>query len=90
MTTTTEAAALARVSFRRVDYWIRSGLVPGVAINSGSGNVRSLTNDQVRFLTMMADLVRVGMKPDKAAELVQELLRTGTVHVGSWIRIEKV
>lgn len=90
VSSTTEAAYAAGVSFRQTDYWVRQGLIPGVIHSEGIGHPREFTNEQVKFLSMMGALVKAGMKPDKASEMVTDLLAGKIVRLGTWIKVEKI
>lgn len=89
MTTTTEVAHKAGVSFRQVDYWLRNGLIPGIK-TGGTGFPRELTAAQVKFVTMMGSLVKAGMQPKPASDLVKKLLKDGEVRIGTWIKVSVV
>lgn len=66
--TAPEVAKQAGVSYRRLDYWIRAGLIPGVAeATPGSGHPRAMTRTQATHVVTMAALIRAGFTPGVAS-----------------------
>lgn len=51
-----EAAELAGVSFREVDYWTREGAIRPAVEACGSGSRRVWTGEQVQWLCRIADV----------------------------------
>lgn len=82
MTTTNEAAKLAGVSYRQLDYWITCGYIRLNDPNPGSGQPRRLPASQLAILLRMAELVRAGMNAEPAARLARRLRREGEIRVG--------
>lgn len=76
---TETVCARAGLSYRQADYWTRSGLIPGVANlrHLGSGNPREWTRDQVEFVTVLAQLIRAGVKPRVASDALQQRIAEG-------------
>lgn len=56
-----EAARLADVSYRQLDYWDRCGVVVASVRPRGSGTYRGYTDDDLAALRVAADLVTFGM-----------------------------
>lgn len=63
----------AGVTYRQYDYWLRRGLVPNADPTPGSGNRRTLTDEQAEHLRIMAALVASGVTTDAAARLATAL-----------------
>ena len=74
------------ITYRQFDHWIAKGYVPGLTeqLHPGHGNVRDLTDEQVRHLRIMAALVRDGLRPDAADRLACELRNGRPVKVGGY------
>ena len=64
------------VSYRQYDHWSRKGWIrasnPG-----GSGHDRDFTKDEVRIFEIMADLVAIGFRPIRAAEIARDAIDRG-------------
>lgn len=73
-TTTVAVAAHLRVTFRQLDYWVRSGWVPLASKRQGSGVVRLWTREEIATAEAFAALVHAGVAPAVAAEAVPSFL----------------
>lgn len=85
--TSSELAARAGVSYRQINYWTSEGhLVPDQP-TEGRGSGTPLTYPPAAILKarLMGSLVRLfTMKPARAAELADEIVRDGKVRVGGF------
>ena len=80
------------VSPRQLDHWTTKGLIPGLAgqkANPGTGVRRDWSASQVEFIQLMGDLVRAGVKPAEASDIVTDLLAGKSVTVGGSITISR-
>ena len=59
----------AGITQRQYDYWARSGLVPDLIQQPGTGRYREPTDMQVKYLTNMGLLVRAGVTPRLASRV---------------------
>lgn len=68
--TSAEVCERSGVTYRMLDHYVRTGLIPGVAslTDKGSGNPREWTPQQVEFVVILAQLVRAGIGPRVASE----------------------
>lgn len=67
-----EAARVAQVSYRQLDTWVRKGWVPGMdRQGAGTGQPRPFSDEQVKFLRRMGNLVKAGMYPEKAHKIAE-------------------
>jgi hypothetical protein len=84
-----EQARSAGISARKFDYWCINGWVyPGSdgAGRPGSGEPRrTLTDDEVRHLALMKELVDEGLRPGKACSLACRILAHGSARFGSFV-----
>ena len=76
--TSAEVCAAAGITYRQLDFWVRSGYVqcdrsgtPRRGGPQGSGCLRVWTGRQAAKVICLAGLVADGYKPDRAAELVR-------------------
>jgi DNA-binding transcriptional MerR regulator len=67
MFTSEELAGAAGISYRRLDFWVRKGHVPGASL-PGSGFQRHFTSAQASVVLRIAELVRHGFTLAAAAE----------------------
>ena len=79
----------AGISYRQLDYWLRTGLLGGPC-DIGTGNARDWTTAQVSKARVMGSLVRAGIGPRLAAELSDRFLADGRAQLapGLWITRE--
>ena len=82
---TLDVADLADATFRQVDHWARTGLIPDIHPGGGSGNPRRWTVTQAAYVTRMAVLVHAGMQPAAASALVA--LGEGTHQIGPGVHV---
>jgi len=75
----------AGISYRQLDHWTAVRYVRAVVDRPGSGNLRSYHPREVVKARVMGALVNVvGIKASIAADLAEEIIRTGTAHVGEF------
>jgi DNA-binding transcriptional MerR regulator len=72
--TTAEVALHLRVTFRQLDYWVRSGWLPLAYKQPGSGVRRLWSADEVAHAEAFAALVHAGVAPAVVAEAVDSFL----------------
>jgi MerR-like DNA binding protein len=78
-----ELAARAGVSYRQVNHWTTEGYLSPVAESTGSGNPKNYPRSAIVKARIMGALVRnFTMRLDAAARVADEIIRTGTAHVG--------
>lgn len=85
--TAPQTCALAGVTYRQLDYWIRTGRVRPVDGPCGSGNYREFEQAEAAIATRMGVLVRAGLLPDAAEDVARQLQTYGFAHLGGF-RIE--
>lgn len=79
-----EAAELAGVTYRQLDYWTREGLVRPCRPARGSGSSRRYSTGEVELLRVIGVLSSMGVQGAalrRAAERVEELIGAG----GGWL-----
>ena len=88
------------MTYRKFDHWCRKGYIHcarlheettilGPIGHKGSGNRRIITQDEIRVLTVMTELVTLGFNP-AAAAFVARALDSGITKFGSLsLRIER-
>lgn len=60
------------ITYRQFDHWSSRGYLGGPSLTGhGTGNPRMLTNDQIRVLRRMGELVNRGMTPAAASALAR-------------------
>lgn len=76
----TDVAVELGVSYRQAWYWIKTGYIrvryvdgSGNTVESGSGRLAIINPAEVRVLARMAQLVRAGLVPGKAAPVARKL-----------------
>ena len=79
------------MTYRKFDHWCRKGYIHHARrweeTASVSGNHRIITDDEIRVLTIMSELVTLGFEP-AAASFVARALDSGVTKFGS-LRIER-
>lgn len=76
--TTHELIAETSLTYRRVDYWIRTGLITTLDDPTpGTGFVRRLAADQVARAHAIAALLDAGVALQVVRDVVDELVATG-------------
>lgn len=71
-----EVCALAGISYRSLDYWVRCSYVdldPEHVPDRGSGYPRRFTEAEASRFAVLARLVRAGLKVDRAAAIGRQL-----------------
>lgn len=82
--TSDQAASLAGITYRQLDYWIRRGLIEPIGdAQPGSGVGRQFDIDEVFTLTIVADLVRLGANLDSATRVAGWMRMIGLATRGS-------
>ena len=65
------------MTYRQFDYWCTRGYIrfdiERDKTENGSGNWRTLTEDEIRVVTLMTELVTLGMSPQTAEPLARTL-----------------
>ena len=65
------------MTYRKFDYWCHMGYIRYARLSSeatgGSGNRRTITDDEIRVVTLMAELVTLGLRPQPAEPLARTL-----------------
>jgi DNA-binding transcriptional MerR regulator len=81
-----EILAGARISYRQLDYWLRSGVLQNK--NPGSGRVRHFSRQEAREILAVADLVRQGVQAKAAGRLVRQAVQDGqyTITISTTMR----
>ncbi len=81
-----EAADVADISYRQLDYWARTGLlVPSIAPARGSGSRRLYSDHDVRLLRVVGALRLLGLNRDDCVAVTAELADPGDLT--GWDRI---
>ena len=77
--TTEQAMRVADASYRQVDYWLRQGLVDAARPMPGSGFARTLNEQDLLRIALLAELSRAGIGPMRLPRDANlgELERTG-------------
>jgi len=71
-----QAAALAQISYRKLDYWTRKNLaVPSLAAAAGQGTRRRYSFADVVALRTVAELHRAGVSLQALGQVVEQLRR---------------
>lgn len=60
------------ISYRQFDHWCRIGYLR--AETTGSGRDRDFTPSEIRIAHRMAELVKLGFRPEKAAEYARAVV----------------
>lgn len=68
----TDAARLAGISYRQLDYWAGHGYLPGVD-PVGSGHARSITRSQMHYLLRLTRLVKAGIDVGSASAALNDV-----------------
>jgi DNA-binding transcriptional MerR regulator len=66
-----KVAAIAQVSYRQMDFWLRRGWVPNPPEEKGIGVPRVWNDDHVEFFRRMGLLTRAGVYPEKAHRIAK-------------------
>jgi DNA-binding transcriptional MerR regulator len=80
---TDDAIKRSGISYRQLDFWITKGYLKVSDPNPGSGYQRQLSPAQFAILVRMAELVRMGVRPELAAKYARKLRSNGKVTIGS-------
>lgn len=68
------ACAIAGISYRQLDYWARTNLItPSLSVATGSGSRRCYSDDDVRLLCIIRQVLDFGIQLQVVRELVSEL-----------------
>lgn len=79
------------LTYRQFDHWCEMGYIRcGRLLETveGSGNRRTITEDEIRVVTLMAELVTLGMSPLSAEPLARTLALGITATLGGF-RIQR-
>lgn len=77
----------ARITYRQLDYWTRTGRLHPNEDAPGSGNPRTYPASEVAVACLLARIVDAGLSISPAERAARELLATGTT-VLAGIRLE--
>lgn len=69
---TNEVCDLAGITYRQLDFWLRSGYVTIQSTASGSGSRRRFTRQEVQAISLLAQQLRL-------AESIQAAFNDGTL-----------
>lgn len=79
--TASEVVEYARISYRQLDYWCRTGRVPGQSICAdGSGIAREFTLDQAKHCRVLGAVVKTGIPLEPAAQIAVDAMGGKSVH----------
>jgi hypothetical protein len=78
--TSAEVANCADISFRMLDWWVRTGRIPGVKhlVTPGSGYPRQWTVQEAMYVATLARIVKAGVRLDVAAKALADEVARGT------------
>lgn len=81
--TSQELMARARITYRQLDYWTRTGRLQPAhrADHHGTGYPRYYPADQVALASLMGRLSHAGLAIEPAHRAAQELLTTGSTRI---------
>jgi DNA-binding transcriptional MerR regulator len=71
-----EACILAGITYRQFDHWATKGYLPLIEDDDtvlGSGHRRQISDDAAEHLAFMAELVRAGVRPNRASDLARKV-----------------
>ena len=72
--TTKQVAERANVSYRQIDHWVKKGWIKTQNHIWGTGDHREFSMQEETIVMTMAELIDIGFKADKAAELARRLV----------------
>lgn len=72
----------AGISYRQLDYWVRTGLLTPRGDIPGSGWSRSFDPDQVQRAIAIHQLLETGMGLHVIRDVIDEFQATGTAQIG--------
>src|SRR4051812_31311939 len=77
---TVEVCHRAGITYRQLDYWTRTGRIPGVQrlISPGSGSPREWTYREAQYVVVLGRLVKAGVHIDVASKALQDEIAKGT------------
>lgn len=73
MPSATACAEAAGITYRQFDHWLHQGYIPTTTKPSGSGNPRVFSQQECAFVVKLAKMVRAGIAPATAAEVLQKV-----------------
>jgi hypothetical protein len=76
-----QLAALADITYRKVDFWTRCGYLQPAAVSPGSGYQRVYPVTEVTVALLIQQLTDAGLLAGHAAPRARELATTGTTHI---------
>lgn len=69
-----EVCRIANVTYRQIDYWIRTGLItPSICASTGSGSRRLFSERDVNIVCLIASMLSAGLGLAVAREAVNTL-----------------
>jgi DNA-binding transcriptional MerR regulator len=72
MLSTVQVCQRTGLTYRQIDYWTQTGLIPGCSGSVGSGTWRGFTEQQAEFASALAVLTRAGLSLRVAAEALAD------------------
>jgi DNA-binding transcriptional MerR regulator len=82
-----DVSALAGITYRQCDYWVRTGLLRPECASNGSGSRRRWTADEIEVARTMGRLVRAGLPPETAHEVARSGDSRCEIGPGVWIEV---
>lgn len=74
-----EAARHVGITYRQLDHWYHRGWIGDSSnVSPSTGNARQVTDTELTRLKQLAALVRAGLRPDRAALLLDTAQTTPT------------
>lgn len=85
-----ELVALAGISYRMLDHWIRRGWVKPRG-GRGSGFLRSFTETEAAVVCTAGQLVKLGIVPERATRYAREMTSSGaqSIELDGWVLVKK-
>lgn len=72
-----EVLDVAQISYRQLDYWVRTELIRPSVIATGSGTYHQFSSKEVSLLCAAADLVRAGVSLQAVRALIPRIAAFG-------------
>jgi DNA-binding transcriptional MerR regulator len=77
-----ELCADARITYRQLDYWTRTGLLQPVVVTPGSGRARGYDLDQAERAAAIRELLYAGVSLQIIRAHIDDFVTTGVLEVG--------
>jgi DNA-binding transcriptional MerR regulator len=92
-----DAARLAGISYRQLDFWVRTGIIPqpSIAPGTGTGTQRLFSRTDITRMATISALLDAGLSVQVAARMAANLGKSttrlsqthGLVTVSTWVPI---